>query len=116
LVCPPQPGDQVLVLAQEGDAEHGVIAGGVFGGPNRPPEGVAAGELWLVHGSGTFLQLRNDGSVHGQAQVWQLQGDLHVQGDIYDQHGALSALRSHYDGHHHIDSRGGTTSTPDQQD
>ena len=25
LVCPPSPGDQVLVIPQEGDAEHGLI-------------------------------------------------------------------------------------------
>jgi hypothetical protein len=27
LVCPPSPGQQVLVVAQEGEAEHGIIAG-----------------------------------------------------------------------------------------
>jgi hypothetical protein len=45
-----------------------------------------------------------------------LNGDLHVNGDVYDSHGALSGLRSHYDGHTHIDSRGGTTSLPSGQD
>src|ERR1019366_6449423 len=37
LVCPPSPGDQVLVLSQEGDGEHGVIAGGSFSDIARPP-------------------------------------------------------------------------------
>lgn len=115
LLCVPQPGAQVLVLPQEGDAEHGVIVGGAFGGPNQPPSGASAGEVWLVHSSGSFLRLRNDGGVQGQAQGWYLQGDLHVQGDVYDQHGALSALRNDYDGHHHTESQGGTTSVPDAQ-
>ena len=30
MICPPAPGDQVLVLAQEGAAEHGVIVGRIF--------------------------------------------------------------------------------------
>src|SRR4051794_35688610 len=30
MYCPPAPGDQVLVLAQEGDADHGVIVGRAF--------------------------------------------------------------------------------------
>jgi uncharacterized protein involved in type VI secretion and phage assembly len=116
LICVPQPGAQVLVLAQEGDAEHGVIAGAAYGGTIQPPSGAAAGEAWLVHSSGSFLRLRNDGTVQGQAQGWYLQGDLHVQGDVYDQHGPLSELRGHYNSHIHTDSRGGATSAPNPQD
>jgi hypothetical protein len=68
-----------------------------------------AGELWLVHQSGSFLKLQNDGTV-------RISGDLHVSGDVYDRHGSLAALRGHYDGHIHTDSRGGATSTTSQQD
>lgn len=116
LVCPPQPGQQVLVLAQEGAAEHGVIAGAVFGGAIQPPGGMAVGELWLTHASGSFLRLRNDGSIQGQAAVFELQGDLRVQGDVFDRHGSLSSLRQHYDTHRHLEGNGATTSVPDQQD
>ncbi len=107
-VSPPAPGDQVLVLAQEGDAEHGVVAGRAFSDANAPPQ-APVGELWLMHKSGSFLKLANDGTV-------QVQGDLHVAGDVYDSHGSLDRLRQHYDAHTHTDSRGGTTSTPQPQD
>jgi hypothetical protein len=106
--CPPAPGDQVFVLAQEGDAEHGVVVGRTFsniaGAPQAP-----SGELWLTHQSGSFIKLRNDGTV-------QISGDLHVAGDVYDRHGSLAGLRGHYDQHIHMDSRGGPTSTTSEQD
>jgi hypothetical protein len=54
------------------------------------------------------LKLRNDGTV-------QISGDLHVAGDVYDQHGSVASLRAAYDQHTHTDSRGGPTSTPLQQ-
>jgi type VI secretion system (T6SS) baseplate-like injector VgrG len=53
MCCPPSPGDQVLVLAQEGDAEHGMIVGRAFSNTQATPA-TPVGELWLVHGSGSF--------------------------------------------------------------
>lgn len=108
MVCLPAPGDQVMVLAQEGRAEHGVIVGSAFSNVQSPPA-APIGELWLVHRSGSFIKLRNDGTI-------QIGGDVHVNGDIYDQHGPLSGLRAHYNAHTHIDSRGGATSTPSPTD
>ncbi|MEJ0016745.1 MAG: phage baseplate assembly protein V [Acetobacteraceae bacterium] len=108
LCCPPSPGDQVLVLAQEGDAEHGIIVGRAFSSTQSAPE-VASGELWLVHRSGSFIKLLNDGTI-------QVKGDLHVAGDVFDRQGSLSRLRGHYNAHTHTDSRNGTTTTPNQQD
>ncbi len=92
-VCLPAPGDQVLVVPQEGDAEHGVIVGASYSDAARAPA-APAGELWLVHRSGAALHLCNDGTV-------QITGDLHVAGDIYDQQGSLARLRGHYDAHAH---------------
>jgi phage baseplate assembly protein gpV len=112
--CPPSPGDQVLVLAQEGDAEHGLIVGRAFSEVAAPPA-APSGELWLVHAKGSFLKLLNDGTIQMQGNV-TLTGDLQVTGNVSDGHGKLSDLRAHYNGHHHTDSRGGLTSTPDQQD
>jgi phage baseplate assembly protein gpV len=106
--CPPAPGDQVFVLAQEGDAENGVVVGRAFSNVSSAPQ-ASSGELWLVHQSGSFLKLLNDGTV-------RISGDLHVAGDVYDQHGSLAALRSHYNQHTHVDSRGGQTSTTSEQD
>lgn len=108
LWSPPSPGDQVLVLAQEGNAEHGVIIGRAFSATQTPP-GTPVGELWLYHSSGSFIKLQNDGTI-------QMHGDLHVAGDVYDQGGSLSRLRDHYDAHTHNDSRGGTTTVANQPD
>ena len=122
-VCPPVPGDQVLVLPQEGDAEHGVIVGRAFSLAALPPA-APAGELWLVHQTGSFLKLHNDGTVEGTATRWNLTGDLHVagsilaSGDISDQaqaHGTLGNLREIYNEHTHQDPQGGITSPASPQ-
>src|ERR1700752_121658 len=81
MVCPPAPGDQVLVLAQEGHAEPGIIAGRVFSSQQRPPT-APSGELWLVHSSGSYLKLLNYGTV-------RVGGSLYVSGEIYDGQGPL---------------------------
>ena len=104
LVCPPAPGSQVLVLPQEGDAEHGLIVGSTWSTQSSAPA-APVGEFWLVHQSGSFFKLQNDGTI-------QIQGDLHVAGDVYDRHGPLSTLRSHYNAHVHPPQTA-TTSLPD---
>lgn len=104
IAAPLTPGDQVLVVAQEGDAEHGVIVGAAYSGPQPPPQ-APQGELWLVHQSGASIRLANDGTV-------RVQGDLHVSGDVYDARGSLDRLRQHYDVHTHPPG-GSTTSAPD---
>ncbi len=93
MMCLPSPGDQVLILSQEGDAEHGLIVGAAFSDSRRPPA-APPGELWMVHQSGSYIKLTQDGTV-------QVKGDLHVQGDVYDGHGSLDRLRQHYDLHTH---------------
>ncbi len=106
--CPPSPGDQVLVLPQEGDAEHGVIAGRAWSalaaGPATP-----VGELWLTHQSGSYLRLLNNGTV-------SVRGDLHVEGDVYDRQGPLDGLRQAYNLHRHSDAQGGLTGFAEPQD
>jgi len=92
-VAVPNLGDQVLVVPQEGDAEHGVIIGCSYSSANRPPVG-QPGELRIVHASGASLTFGNDGSV-------LLTGNLRVTGDIADSHGSLSQLRGHYNQHYH---------------
>ena len=107
LICPPQPGDQVFVIPQEGDAEQGVIVGRAFSSKQKPPD-APAGELWMVHQSGSFLKLCNDGTI-------RVSGDLHVQGDVYDAHGPLSGLRTTYNQHTHHVVAGATTTAPLQE-
>ncbi len=81
LACPPSPGDQVLVLPQEGDAEHGIIAGRLWSA-TQPPPSVSSGELWMVHKSGSFVKLTNDGSVSGNATSWVLTGNVQITGNV----------------------------------
>lgn len=108
MACPPNPGDQVLLVPQEGDIEQGIIIGRSFSNNQMPPA-APGGEFWLVHQSGSFLKLCNDGTI-------RMNGDLHVQGDVYDQHGPLSGLRTHYNAHTHSVPPNETTSTPSPVD
>lgn len=96
IACPPAPGDQVLVVAQEGHADHGVILGGSYNDAARAPN-APVGEFWLVHQSGSSIKLVADGTV-------RIQGDLHVSGDVFDHHGSLDAFRRHYNAHGHPDA------------
>ncbi len=109
LACLPAPGDQVLVLWQEGDAEHGIVAARLWSSM-APPPAAPVGEFWIVHRSGSFLKLHNDGSIESSACTWTHTGNLHVNGDVFDSHGALSALRGHYNEHVHPPSN--TPPTP----
>jgi phage baseplate assembly protein gpV len=74
VIASPAIGDQVFVIPQEGNAEHGVIVGRCFSDQQRPPA-APSGEIWMVHSSGSFIKLTNDGTV-------QIKGDLHVEGKV----------------------------------
>jgi uncharacterized protein involved in type VI secretion and phage assembly len=108
MVCPPSPGDQVLIIPQEGDAQHGIIVGRLFSNSVRPPS-ADPGEIALTHQSGCSVRLLNSGIV-------AIQGDLHVSGNVYDSYGSLSQLRNDYNIHIHLTSGGQETSTPLPQD
>jgi phage baseplate assembly protein V len=107
LVCPPDVDDQVLVIPQEGHAQHGIIVGRAFSERKRPPR-AAVGEFWLVHKSGSAIKLMNDGKI-------RMSGDLHVDGDIYDRRGSLQSVRQVYNGHHHRVYNGTMSATPDSE-
>jgi hypothetical protein len=62
MFCPPSPGDQVTIQFIEGDTTSAEIVGRVFDVAHLPLN-VPSGEFWLVHASGTFLKLTNDGKV-----------------------------------------------------
>jgi hypothetical protein len=100
MACLPSPGDQVLLLWQEGDSEHGIIVCRLWSNAAAPPQ-APVGELWLVHRTGSFLKLHNDGSIESAAPSWKHSGDLHVSGNVFDFHGALDQLRGHYNEHVH---------------
>ncbi len=114
LAAPLTPGAQVLVIAQEGDAEQGVIIGAVWSTVDRPLP-APAGELWLQHQSGSFLKLLNDGTIFLSAPTVNISGNLVVSGNISDQagaHGTVGTLRNAYDTHTHADPQGGVSGLP----
>jgi len=96
----PQPGDQVIVVYQEGDAEQGVIVGRLWSNNVAAPV-VPIGELWLVHATGATIQLKNDGTIYSKGSTWIHDGDLNVTGTISDYYGSLSVLRNDYNVHVH---------------
>ena len=113
LAAPLTPGDQVLVIAQEGDAEQGVVVGCVWSAVDKAVN-TPSGELWMLHKSGSFVKLLNDGTIALQAPTVTVAGNLMVSGDISDHggaHGTLAALRNAYNGHTHPDDDG-QTGTP----
>jgi len=116
LAAPLTPGAQVLVVFQEGDAEHGVVVGAVWSAVDTPLP-APAGELWLVHQSGSSLKLGNDGTIKMTAPTVEITGNLVVSGDVSDRNGAngtLESLRAAYDGHTHGVPQGGETGQPSE--
>jgi hypothetical protein len=131
--CPPSIGDAVNVYFQEvyfqeGDISAGWIEGRQFGGDNVPLA-VDSGEYWLVHVSGSFIKLLNDGSIASKG-VWNHDGPLNVTGDtsvtgnitatgdITDQTAttaeSMRSQREIFDAHVHggVEPGSGTSSTP----
>ena len=98
--CCPNIGDQVIVIAQEGNADHGIVVGRLWSNQATPPDS-PAGECWLVHQTGSSIKLHNDGSLESTAATWTHNGSLHVTGDLSDSIGPLSGLRTHYNEHTH---------------
>lgn len=109
-------GAQVLVIAQEGDAEHGVVMGAIWSTVDKPMP-APVGELWLCHQSGSNVKLLNDGNISLKAETVNILGNLVVSGDISDQnggHGTLAALRQAHDAHVHGVPQGGNTGLPSE--
>jgi phage baseplate assembly protein gpV len=116
LAAPLVPGAQVLVIAQEGNAEQGIVVGALWSAVDQPIQ-APAGELWLQHQSGSFVKLLNNGTIVLQAPQVNITGNLVVSGDISDQngaHGTLAALRQAYDQHVHTVPQGGETGLPSE--
>jgi len=94
----PNLGDQIEVRFQEGDRDTGVAGPAVFDNQS-PPALVTAGEIWLLHKSGAYFKLTDDGKAtfsdaHGasvalngdgtitSAGTWTHQGALTVQNNL----------------------------------
>ena len=59
---PPSTGDIVIVNFLEGNYENGFIILGNYNNQFQPLS-VSSGEYWLVHQSGSYLKLTNDGNI-----------------------------------------------------
>lgn len=68
LFSPPALGTSIKVDFQEGGTSNGIASGRTFNDVDRPLA-VQAGEFWLVHASGAFLKLTNDGKLAINSQV-----------------------------------------------
>ncbi|MGB8840759.1 MAG: phage baseplate assembly protein V [Aliidongia sp.] len=68
IAAPLQKGDQVVVIFVQNHPDQGVILGRIFDQPHLPPlrtdgQAATAGEIILVHASGSRLQVTNDQKV-----------------------------------------------------
>ncbi len=133
LCAAPNIGDMVVVDFINGDLEAGIVVGRLWNLqdlPLAPP----AGEFWLVHKSGQFVKLTNDGKLtlsdaHGttvslngdgtvsSAGTWTHTGSMTVTGNVSvsqtltattDVVGGGKSLKSHT----HTDPQGGATGPP----
>lgn len=142
MFCPPSIGDLVDVHFIDSDLQAGFAQQRFFTTANRPLS-VPSGEFWLVHKTGSFFKLTNDGKAtfsdaHGAsvalngdgtissaASTWTHTGKLTVTSDIVsggnisDQNGAkgtMQHIRDVYDTHTHpgVQTGGGVTAPPNQ--
>lgn len=99
MLAAPNVGDMVAVHFFGGDLEAGFVESRFFNDVDRPLA-VQSGELWLVHASGAFFKLTNDGKAtfsdnHGAtvalngngtitsaATTWNHTGTVNVTGDL----------------------------------
>jgi uncharacterized protein involved in type VI secretion and phage assembly len=134
LLLGPSIGDEVEVNFQE-DGKNAAYIGSRFYGDEAPPMAVASGEAWLVHKSGAFIKLTNDGKMSlrdasGSALVLNndgttilssnliVNGYIKATGDITDRYtsggASMFSFRQAYDIHYHggVMNGGGNTGPP----
>jgi phage baseplate assembly protein V len=96
----PSIGDMVTVSFFDGGLESGYAELRLFNNEERPLP-VPSGEFWLVHKSGAFFKLTNDGkgsfsdghgatvtlngdgTITSEASIWNHTGDVNVDGNIH---------------------------------
>ena len=129
MYAPPSLGDIVDVHYQQGSTDAGFVQQRFFSNTVQPLA-VPSGEFWLVHKSGSFFKLHNDGSVEvntsGNFNITanavnitapnvNLTGNVLANGDITDNHNTINesmgAMRSRYNIHTHGGIMGGSSNT-----
>jgi hypothetical protein len=127
LFCPPAIGDHIELDFQEGDKALG-SAGWRFYNDNIRPLPCPSGEFWLVHKSGQFIKVTNDGALtlndaHGasvqldgagnikSAGNWTHTGKLHTSDTVTSDVDVLANGISLHN-HTHSDPQGGIVGRP----
>lgn len=118
MFAPPESGNSCIVNFIDASFNNGIVCLNYFNNNYRPIP-VQSGEFWLVHKSGSFLKLKNDGSieVNGNSKIVVNSPEVEI-GDISG--GNLKKLlnelaREIFNTHTHTDSEGGATTSPIQQ-
>jgi len=137
LILGPSIGDEVEVNFQE-DGKNAAYIGSRFFGDELPPFPVPSSEAWLVHKSGAFIKLTNDGKLSlrdaaGSTLVLNndgttvlssnliVNGYIKATGDITDRSAtggsSMADFREVYDSHTHggVMSGGSNTNEPNQE-
>ncbi len=109
MFCAPSLGDLIDVQFLEGSAEVGFACLRWFTDSARPLN-VPSGEFWLVHSSGAYLKLTNDGKVAINTAVELDAGNLGAALHTL----VTDAFMAIYNSHTHNDPQGGVSSAPNQ--
>jgi uncharacterized protein involved in type VI secretion and phage assembly len=134
--CGPSIGDEVEINFQE-DGKGAPYIGSRFYGDRAVPLAVPSGEYWLVHKSGAYIKLPNNGKValadaHGSTFMLNndgttvlvsnliVDGYIAASGDITDRNvtggTTMEDIRTVYDSHTHgnVQNGGGNTNIPNE--
>lgn len=127
MFCPPNLNDLVVVLYQQNNYQSALGAMRIFNNTARPLP-VPSGEFWLVHASGTYFKMTNDGKLllNGDVEIDVTSPEIKITASteitvnspsVKLGNGSLKklvtdALISAYNSHVHTDPQGGTTGTP----
>lgn len=61
--APPNIGDQITILYQEGSLQNCVAGGRVFNNANLPPSGIQSGEVWVLNATGSYIKMKKNGDI-----------------------------------------------------
>ena len=104
---PPSSGDQVIISFQENGHEVPLATLRLYDDKNRPLV-VPSGEMWLVHKSGSYIKLTNDGKISFNASAeidaGNLGSTLHTL--------VTDAFMALYNDHEHTNGNDGANTGP----
>ncbi len=117
LFTPPNIGDICEVYFQEGNLNNGYIGCRYYNNINAIPLSVDTGEFWLVHQTGSFIKLTNNGNLSLNSTT-----EIDINAPVIKigaSGGTFETLLNSlamavYNGHTHDISGGGVTLVPNQ--